>query len=334
MMCLATALVSCQDKKHENYVPLHADTTVACDDSLLNVQKIMTLGNGRILAFTNTAEPFASIIDIKTGAIMRRTLHNGEGPGEYIWPRLAKGYKDNRVCISDLSSGKISIVDIEADSTVKELNTSRYGTVDGVVNVSDGRYVVHMQGTEKRFGIIENDSMIRTFDIPYPCESNISPTQAAIVYQGGILGHPYENKIVHYSRYGKVLELFEYDLGKCDLHRYAAISETGPRYWGETDEYEVSGRLKPDNTIGFTNGCATESAIYLLFSGKRMNDPNVQRTDIIEVYDWNGEHMCSYKLDKPLTDIAVHNDSLIGIGESDERYHISVYNLNIDHKSL
>ncbi|MDO4185239.1 MAG: BF3164 family lipoprotein [Bacteroidales bacterium] len=79
------------------------------------------------------------------------------------------------------------------------------------------------------------------------------------------------------------------------------------RYKGESSKWGFSSCIASD-----------EGNIYLLYSDKLINDNREQNAEYLFIYDWNGDPVKQYALEKPLYDLAVDGTSLYGLSREKE----------------
>lgn len=317
-----------QDNTGVETIRLEAERVVECSDEILSIQALSPYGDSEIITFTTADVPFGNVVSLSDGSVKASFGKKGEGPGENFWPRVIGVITPkHKVGLVDLSLGKLSVVTLGDSATTTEYNIAPHGTANLGVMLSDTTFMLHYMGEEKRFALICKDKLVADTIIPYPGGEDISPMQAALIYQGGMLRHPSDNKLVHFSKYGKLFELFDFSEGGKQINRYKVVVEEQPAYWknGESTEM-VSGKLRDESTVGFVDGCVTENGIYLLYCGKPMND-KTKYDDIttVEEYDWTGELRHRYELDTPTKNIAVVGHKLIGISENESKYLLKIY---------
>lgn len=131
-------------------------------------------------------------------------------------------------------------------------------------------------------------------------------------YESFLFVKPDETKAILAGRYTDNLKIF-------DLKTDTFISISGPENFDpiihplnnpKTDFYSIS---FTDNTrFAFIGGYVTDNLIYLLFSGKTMDQPNFNLSDEIHVFDWNGIPLKKINLNTFIKSIAVsQGDSIL-----------------------
>lgn len=321
-------LNSCKNDRNEiETINLISEPPIKCSEEILSVENIIPINDSSLLVINSSIDPFFVIIDRKCGIILHRFGKQGEGPKELMWPKLVKNdCQGNTAYIMDISLGRMSL--IAGDSLSRYyLNTN--GIAESCISTSDSNYVLSYLGGDKRFAVLGKNGEIINEEISfYPDAENLSRGQASLIYQGNLLKHPYTDSFIHYSRYGKIFEIFRYESISKSIICDTVIDITKPKYKINTgNEPSLSGNLLPENQIGFISGSVSGDFIYLLYCGKKMSDPLKTQANIIEKYDWNGNLISKYKLDRDIIDFFVEKQSIVAIGQNEDIYHIYKYKL-------
>lgn len=153
-----------------------------------------------------------------------------------------------------------------------------------------------------------------------------------LVEQAFFYNHPNKSMCVYFESKSAAMGLVEYENGKIELNE---------KSWWKSEEKEVVSEnirktvpsMNPKN--GFITSAVTSKYIYTLYSGKILKgrDPEALMdfftSDMIYVFDWKGNPIKKYKLDRKVRSIAIDDkDEVLYAGSFEsENSHIIRYAL-------
>ena len=95
-----------------------------------------------------------------------------------------------------------------------------------------------------------------------------------------------------------------------------------PIYKTEENETWRSAPMSADNKMAFVMAYATDSYVYLLYSGKSIKEAGTDafKANIIYRLSWDGKPNCKFELDYSLTNFCVsdYDDILYGLADKGE----------------
>lgn len=151
----------------------------------------------------------------------------------------------------------------------------------------------------------QNDSATRVLDIPYPFQDgklNASPN-VAMNQQGDIFLKPDGTKILVTSNFSPFFDII-------DTQNFSLIKRMegwAPSVVENNNTDVISTSLKRDNKFGFISSSVTDEKIYLLYSGKKFTN-NPFYSNILHIYDWEGNKLEEIKLDIEVEHISISKD--------------------------
>jgi hypothetical protein len=307
-------------------IELTAESITECDTLVMGAYTIRALSDSTVLLM-NSVEPYFSAVNINTGICQSQFGKNGDGPGEYLRTKLFEPVSQHMTTV-DPNQQRLYIHDT---ATFEQLKFSQMtgGIPSNCIVVNDSLFIMSYIGDQIRFAFHNGNITLKDLQTPYPTESKMGAAQASMIYQGFMLKKPHGNQFAYMTYYGNIVEFFKYDSKDLTVDRYAFVNESQPKVDKifPEDAAAVYANVTKDTLEGYTDGDATDDAIYVLYSGKLTSDPDKHNTDDIEVYDWEGNLIQRYKLDHYILSLCVRGDKLIGLADDGDGYAIITYNL-------
>lgn len=330
-------LFSCQKEKVD---PISRfDKVVNIQGEKLNVDTYKFTSQGKFFLYEDEKciikqnERRNSLIDkvYYTQDSISSLLQHGNGPNESLNVFFMQKKGKAHFVICDFHRKKSKILDLSGkvieESNLDACYFSVIQTNDGYIAWNSQRKVTD----NKMFVQLDKDgSFIQTFG-EFPKEDRFSietadPKSRMMAYQGNLVYNPKENKMAFTTIYGIIFEIFQLGKKPFIIHKY---HDAFPAYIPDSGPTHSSAIYKKDENIhGYTDVCSTDQYIYALYSGKTIKViseqgvMDVQLTNQILVYDWNGNCVCRLVADKPLLNICVSEDDqeLIALGWEDDYY--------------
>lgn len=162
-----------------------------------------------------------------------------------------------------------------------------------------------------------NDSVVTFFSFPYPeIDIETSNAQKSIIHVGEICKHPSKNRILNTLQEGSYARILDVDGN--NIKHVAYIYNELPQYEPDQDGANIHPK---DNKRGFSCIAVTEKYIYIeksdfFFSDKKNDNINngypLWFDNKIYVFDWEGNPVRKYNLDKYISSFVVDsNDKFI-----------------------
>ena len=260
-----------------------------------------------------------SLFDAFTGNFITRFGKIGQGPGEI--PSSSPGYLDRGRFISYYPGSELgSMVVYEIDSL--KLNTQKKMSLSTKYNISDAslsRIIVLDDSTFVGAGLYLGEYQYVMFNarnevIDYSIkifnfeDDNYNGFHKFLSNQGYIGKHPSKNKFVYALRNSSNIDFMDIVDNKFDLIK--SVHAGDPQLIPETQDFMNFVMPKDNSIIGFINLSVTRNYVYALYSDKTFADSDGQSnrrcSNIILVFDWNGNPVKRYNLDSEAYYISVN----------------------------
>ena len=267
------------------------------------------------------------VIDVLGDRLIGKFAKNGEGPCEVGMPTSLNWLnKDkNLIGLNDRRRFKMQHFDLNnlskpGDDNCQELpikldmNFQKVVQIDSMAFVGyglfQGRYALQLMGKD---GVVES-----TVGFPQGEDNQgIDYQVLAMAYQGDLLKHPTERKIVSTSTDSFSIDIVELTSEK-EVKLIKRIQHWAPEFNGTSGEM-IAADMVPGNRFGSIGAAVSNDFIYILFSGKSNLDETAFQSDQVFVYDWEGNTIEVLSLDHTVSSIAVDEADRMLIGFLDER---------------
>ena len=195
-----------------------------------------------------------------------------------------------------------------------DMNFQKVVQVDSTAFVGyglfQGRYALQWMGKD---GVVES-----TVGFPQSEDNQgIDYQVLAMAYQGDLLKHPTERKMVSTSTDSFSIDIVELTSEK-EVKLIKRIQHWAPEFNGTSGEI-ISADMVPGNHFGSIGAAVSNEFIYILFSGKSNLDETAFQSDQVLVYDWEGNPIEVLTLDHTVSSIAVDEADRMLIDFLDER---------------
>lgn len=267
------------------------------------------------------------VIDISSDRLISEFAKNGEGPCEVGMPTSLNWLdKDqNLIGINDRRRFKMQRFDLTnltkpGDNNCEELpvkldiNFQRVVQLDSTAflgyGLFRGRYAIQLIG--------EDEVTESTIGFPHgEDEQDVDYQVLAMAYQGDLLKHPVEKKVVATSTDSFSLDIIELNPDN-EISLIKRIQHWAPNFNGVSGEI-ISADMISGNKLGSIGAAVSNTFIYILFSGKSNEDQTAFQSDQVLVYDWEGNAVKILSLDHSVSAIAVDETGQVLVGFLDER---------------
>lgn len=244
----------------------------------------------------------------------------GNGPDEFVDIHLSQKISDSTLMFMDVNSSKLFQLNIITGELNEDLeyNNSRCLRIVKLNNYhfSTGIFEDGMFGMWK-----DNDFITYTVDYPKDKVENKNEASKGLAYQGKLLTNDKLNRLLFCSSLFSYFELFEIN------QENNAINSINKSYIGKynyvpsQDENVIFARPDKGNKEGYIDAIATNNRIYLLYSGRSIEDPGISSREEtrlanqILVYDWDGRPITKYETDVDLKNICINDagNTIFGI---------------------
>lgn len=136
----------------------------------------------------------------------------------------------------------------------------------------------------------------------------------AMASQGDLIAKPDGSKIVFAAKYFGAFDI----IGITDLEpKIIFRSEFDKPIFTSESGNVIKPNFSKENNLGFLSTAVTDDFIYMLYSGKEMNQENYS-SDIVLIYNWEGKKIKTILLEKSVSLIAVDSEDKFLIGYHDD----------------
>ena len=316
-LLLILLIISCKRNKSETDV--FTDVTKLYHQKLFENEELI-FRNGEMLYFNIDSsliiQSFKSdSLLIKIDLKDKKTSHFiplGSGPNEFVDIHLCQKISDSTLLFMDNNSSQLIQLNIIT------------GTVDQDIAYKNSRCLRMVKLNNHYFstGIFEegmfgiwNDSDFMTYVVDYPEDKMDNKNEASkgLAYQGKLLVNEELNRLFFCSSLFSYFELFEISPNITTINsvRKSYIGEYN--YVPSDDKNIVFARPYKNNREGYIDAVATNSRIYLLHSGRSIEDLGIESREEtrlanqILVYDWEGTPLLKYETDVDLKNICIND---------------------------
>jgi hypothetical protein len=249
----------------------------------------------------------------------------GEGPG-----RLLQGYdiipiNDKHIGIYDLH--KRTIFDFAIDSILKytehcepEILIKGFPNLSLAVDrLNDSIYVsMNMENGFKRFTLINKygENIISTGLLPSKKDENISDFAHLFAYYGKLTTNQNEQKVAICTHYAGIFQIYN-----CKTLTDIQLLKEHSLFLADYEE--KNGNFAPNSKTrwGYLAIDSNDKYVFALYSGLNQTenpDGTFLRSNIIHVFDWNGNPVCQLSLNRRIMNMCVDDSNLYGYDDGDE----------------
>lgn len=304
--------------------------------SFLYIPMDLCIKDSFIITSTYNRNSFFTVYSINNNNIQELYSfgEKGEGPEDFIFPTSLRIY-DKYVHFYDKALSKYITIESLDSLKIQTKNVQSLG-FNNLIKLTNGDFLGDGFFSDVRFKLIQKEDTI-SLKIPYPSEDKTKESvQTGLAYQGDINRNPKRDQIVYTSSYGDIIEI--YKSTNNGIEQIFSQQLQYPLYTPQDQNSgEISSNLSPKCIKSALCTYVTEKYIYILYSGMTMDDPMHNYSNIVHVYDWQGNPQKKYILDKHLTCIGIdeHDQFLYGVyweideAKDDETIGFTKYKLDL-----
>jgi len=279
-------------------------------DRLAMPVQIATFGD-RIAVGDGYAEHPVHVLDSE-GRYLAGIGREGEGPGEFKWPRQLEPTADGRgFWVFDMELARLTLVDPDRwDETPSSARTvlplRGPAFVTSVSRSADGDFLATGFFGEGRLGHYAGDGHYAGASGPLPRSAIDAPPEVLQhAYRGTLKADPTGSRLVLANRHAGFLEVYS-AAGELE-RRIQGPSEFDPAFDVTAGEAGPSLATGADLRFGYVDVATTRNRIYALFSGRtRAGHPDdATYARYVHVFDWRGRLISVLHLDADVAAIAV-----------------------------
>jgi len=251
---------------------------------------------------------------MKVADLRKKTIYNfgkkGRGPKELKSPymKYSIDHASNKMYVSDLP-----------DYCVYSIDSLRQGNMDMIFrfdiksdsisffsSVFCSDYIIG-GAIRKRFGLynIKEGKSILKYDF--------EKKQGALTSQANFYNHPFKNKVAYFQLFSEVMGILTINNNDININE---------KVWWKNNDKEINDNnrtfIEPskDRRNCFINASVSNKYLYSLYSGKPLGSSietlnESLSSDIIYVFDWEGNPIKKLKLDRKIQSLAIDNQDEI-----------------------
>ena len=327
ILTLLFVLVACDGNRSDSPIGLFSDeiNTIeeeypVIDDSIISIDRLQS-NNSYLVFIGGHPEKNFSLFSISSGEYICQFGTFGQGPGEIL--RGTEGYLslDNKFTAFDFA-GRIFSYNI--DSVVNDRNTTpvpllRYQIEDvdlfsQVIPVNDSLFFGAGSYKETyQYVLFDKSSNIIDYGVNIfnAFNNRFNASHKSLSNQGILIKHPVKKIFAYIVFYSSNLDIIEVQENHINVVKMLRLrNPTGQPT--PTDRY-YSVDLDVSSPMGYIDIAPGTDYIYALYTDKKWIDNygkgNQRNSDIILVFDWEGNPVKKYKLNREVYCITV-NESL------------------------
>ena len=283
-------------------------------------------------------ETMLTLIDVLDKKQVYNFGKRGSGPKELINPGPMISCSEH-LDIYDGANMSLMRYDVNSivsgDSLATQIlfHTSLPGIIS-LVKLQGSNYVASGIFQEGRLCLLDGDGAICTFTGDYPANENLTGIPFHVLgmaYQSLMCGQPHGTRTALVTRYGGILQIYEWNLLEKTAKEISCVNEFAPKL--TTKDINGTPNFRPDNETrwGYLAVDATEKYIFALYSGRLQKDENAFHLgNEVHVFDWDGKPCYLLRLDCEGSSLAVRDNKLFVLAEYENMGNdIVEYNLSL-----
>lgn len=295
-------------------------------DSITYINYMATIGDSLlVLSDKNDRFNFA-LVDPTSGLLIRRFGRLGEGPGEIAFPTTIQLLPGARSCgfyvMTRWQYYEYSLNDILQGREQPYWQAGRFNVnYQRIYKLNDSAFIG--VGLFKKRFVISNpqgDTIGQMGRYPFENKLSHSYNSLAMAYQGRFSMSPDGRHLCFATLYAPNVNFIHLDANRM-VSSIDSLYSWPPLFKG-SDGNVISADIDNNNLLGYLSVSTTNDRVYLLFSGKKLSDPEPYQSDVVLVFDWFGKPVTKYRLDRQLKTIAVDSrgETLYGFVDAQEPY--------------
>lgn len=310
-------------------------------DSVLIFPTEIDILDSVLLVTDNTRKSLVSLINIKSGQLVKQIGSIGEGPGELLPP--INVVLDNSEYCYFYSRTQSRLVKFNFKTKNKEVNKETENFEDGFrINAYYDKIGILGDSTFIGTGIFDNKNakymLIHnkenlTLDYGFPMNSNDLPSDYNfLAYQSNLKVKTDKKKFVNASIFCEHFEIFEispdFAITKSFEHNKIDLK------WFDSSQGDFKQiQFKEEQKFGYIDIATNDTYIFLLFSGRNRKEFKNQALSSkqIHVHQWTGELLYIINLNYNIYRLAVSKDNKMIYGITNDPI-IDIVEFKLDNK--
>lgn len=333
---------ACKDKVNNFKITFPEETIISKseyhidDDQLAKIDGIQSNDSSLIVFDAHSGNSY-TLFDLITGRYIGRFGEIGQGPGEI--PLGCIGQLNNDIYTVHLLSAGF-IAQYSMDSLRININTKpttstkiqfQFGDVylSKVIPINDSTFMgAGVYNGKYQYVLFNNKDQILDYstEIYNTYDKNFNKYHKMISSEGTLRKSPSKNRFVYSLYYSDNLDILELVENKINIIK--SIRDRDPLLEPKQNGTFVTAHPNLDCSIGYIDIAVGDSNIYALHSNQKVT--SLYCSDIIRVFDWDGNPLKVYKLDQQAYFISINeklNKLYAAIKNEEAGWSIVAYNL-------
>jgi hypothetical protein len=248
-----------------------------------------------------------SLFDIEKKKITGTILKSGRKKEESLG-FLSHGLYDNQLWVHDIVKDEIITAPINASGVIDSLSSGEINNFYySIAPLSTGSYLVSGDyDSSSRVSILNFEAaQINESIVDYPI--NMSRGQK-MLFESFLFTNPSRNKAALAARYCDRVQFVDLITNKTTTIKGPENFEPDFDIKKGSDNKEII-FANDKSRYGFLKGFTTDKYLYLLYSGEKLDGPNLYFGKYIYVYDWEGQPVKKIELSDHILDFVVTSDN-------------------------
>ena len=317
--CLLIFLFSScsQNSNKDDVLAVRCQHEILFDDNeyILGKPSNMALIDSMLVIVDSQMSPMLHLLNVKTGKPIGQYLSRGQGPDEYMRIGTLERLNRDTLFFHDLNKRVCCflILPKKENGIPKIIEAFKCtGTAHNtLIPLKDDSYIASGVYQEGRFCLLTDSGKTKKFWGNYPSrddrEKSVTNFIKSQVYMGQLSSSPANDKFIFHATAADLLSFYEYKNGEIRLLKEIQRSLPDYEYGENMDKFQGTSRKNP---FTYLSACTTERFVYLLYSGKTYHNDglNAFKSNLIHVYNWQGEKIKDLYLDVDIKEMSVSDD--------------------------
>ncbi len=306
------------------------------EDQLAKIDGIQCNDSSLIIFDAHSGMSY-TLFDLTTGKYIGRFGEIGQGPGEIPLGCIGQ-LNNNTYTVHLLSAGFIAQycmdslrTNIKTKPTTSTKIQFQFGDVyfSKVIPINDTTFMgAGVYNGKYQYILFNNKNQILDYstEVYNAYDKNYNKYHKMISSEGTLRKSPSKNRFVYSLYYSENIDILEVSENKINIIK--SSRERNPLLKPTQNGTFVTAHPDLDCPIGYIDIAVGDNNIYSLYTDK--NVTNQYCSDIIRVFDWDGNPVKQYKLDQQAYFIAVNekqNKLYAATKNEDAGWSITAYNL-------
>lgn len=337
-LCLLSGCTS--SNKHEIKFSKTIELTGKRWNTNDNLGQVYDLGvSGNYMFIRNDwGETKLTVIDMSDKGKIYNFGVRGEAPNELTNPGPILLHPHS---IDVFDGSKMSLLRYDVDSIMGRdslatkilFQTDLQGIISMVNLPNSNHYVASGVFLKGRLCLLDPKGAECAYFGRYPSDEDLTDIPfhvLGIAYQSLMCTQPTGNRTALVTRYGGILQIYEWDLSKETAKEICCINKFSPQLTVKDINGTPNFRPNEETQWGYLSVAATDKYIFALYSGRFQKERNAfYLGNEVHVFDWNGNPHYLLHLDCEGSSLAVNENRLYILAEyKDSKNDIVEYNLS------